>query len=260
MAVDVNHEEFLTVVSQHADVGFERAEQATRAVLETLAERIDAGEARDLAERLPPELAPFIGTIEPAHGFDADEFIRRVAEREGIDTETAERHVTAVFAALARAVGPDEYDDLVAELSKDYWPLLARGPHVEVLSAEAFRQRVADRAGIDLAAADRAIDAVLETLAERIAGGEVDDLIDRLPQQLHEPLRRGGEHTGGKATRMSLEEFVDRVAEREGSGYDAALEHAQAVFMTLREAVGDEEFSDVTVELPREYVNALAPL
>jgi uncharacterized protein (DUF2267 family) len=51
-----------------------------------------------------------------------------------------------------------------------------------------------------------------------------------------------------------------RVAEREGSGYDAALEHAQAVFMTLREAVGDEEFSDVTVELPREYVNALAPL
>ena len=45
---------------------------------------------------------------------------------------------------------------------------------------------------------------MLETLAERIAGGEVDDVIVRLPIALHEPLKRGKEMSGGKARRMSL--------------------------------------------------------
>ncbi len=122
----MNYEQFLIVVSQHARAGFGRAELATRATLETLAERIAAGDARDLAERLPPEPGPFIATTSPAEAFDADEFVRRVAEREDVDAETAEWHVQAVFEAVARAVGEDEYEDFVAELSKDYWPLLPR--------------------------------------------------------------------------------------------------------------------------------------
>jgi uncharacterized protein (DUF2267 family) len=92
---------------------------------------------------------------------------------------------------------------------------------------------------------------VLETLAERIADGEVDDLIGRLPVPLHAALKRGKARNPG-ARRMSLERFVGRVAEREGASPEEARNHARAVFATLREAVG-EELYDVTVQLPPDY-------
>jgi uncharacterized protein (DUF2267 family) len=44
-----------------------------------------------------------------------------------------------------------------------------------------------------------------------------------------------------------------RVAEREGATPAAAAEHARAVFATLREALPEKEFLDVTAQLPRDY-------
>ena len=174
-------------------------------------------------------------------------------EREGVDIETAQRHAEAVFLALERALSDKEFADLVAELPKDFLPLLPRGPEIDVISADAFLQRVADRAGIDEVQARRATEAVLETLAMRIARGEVDDLRVRLPVTFHPALDRGKELSGGKATRMKLDAFVRRVAEREGILFDQALEHVRAVLTTLREAVGEQEFLDVTVQLPDDY-------
>jgi uncharacterized protein (DUF2267 family) len=171
---------------------------------------------------------------------------------------TAERHAIAVFTALGQAVSPREILDVLAELPKDFYPLLPRGPEIEVMPADAFVQRVAERAGLDADGARRATEAVLETLAERIAGGEVDDLIGRLSAPLHGPLKRGRERSGGEATRMALDEFVRRVAEREGVSEADAREHAHAVLVTLREAVGDDEFFDVTVQLPQDYEPVLA--
>jgi uncharacterized protein (DUF2267 family) len=57
---------------------------------------------------------------------------------------------------------------------------------------------------------------------------------------------------------MGFEDFVRRVAEREGVEAPRARAHARVVMQTLREAVGDDEFFDVTVQLPDEYVAALA--
>lgn len=57
---------------------------------------------------------------------------------------------------------------------------------------------------------------------------------------------------------MSVDEFVSRVAEREGDSLDEAREHARAVLSTLREAVPDEEFVDITAQLPREFDEPLA--
>jgi uncharacterized protein (DUF2267 family) len=219
-------------------------------VLQTLAERIDRGEARNLAALLPAEVAPWIATTSPAEGFDVDEFVRRVAQREGVDEPTAYGHVRAVLDALAGAVGPDELADVAAELSKDYAALLPRGPYVEIVPADRFLAQVAASVG-DLDGARRATAAVLETLAERIADGEVDDLIGRLPVPLHTALKSGKARNPG-AQRMSLERFVGRVAGREGVSPEEARNHAWAVFATLREAVG-EEFYDVTVQLPPEY-------
>jgi hypothetical protein len=77
----------------------------------------------------------------------------------------------------------------------------------------------------------------LQTLAERISAGEA--------------------RSGGVARRMSFDEFARRVAEFEGSSPLVAREHAVAVLATLREAIGDGEFFDVTVQLPDDYLRAL---
>lgn len=249
----ITQDEFVTAVAQAARGGREQAERAIQATFETLAERIDAGEARHLAAELPDEIAPYLATTAPAERFGVDEFLRRVGEREGVDLDTARRHAEAVFTVLQRAVPPQEFSDLSAELPKDFSPLLPSGPDIQVISAESFIQRVADRAATDADEARRAIDAVLETLAMRIAGGEVDDLRARLPVEFHPALDRGKELSGGKATRMRLDDFVRRVADQEGISPDRALEQVSAVLRTVREAVGEDEFLDVTSQLPAEY-------
>lgn len=48
-----------------------------------------------------------------------------------------------------------------------------------------------------------------------------------------------------------------RVAEFEGASPLTASEHAGAVLATRREATGDDEFFDVTVQLPDDYLRAL---
>jgi uncharacterized protein (DUF2267 family) len=235
----------------------EAAGRAVRAVLETLAERIDAGEARDLAASLSPALAASLHTTTPAEGFDADEFVRRVAQREGVDVHTVERHVPIVLEALQRAAGDLEYRDMAAELPTDYARLLPTGRSVEVRPVETFHGRVAELAGVDVVQAQKIAAAALELLAERIDGGEVDDLIVHLPLELHEPLQRGRQRSGEPATRMKLDAFVDRFAEREGTDPITARDHLRAVFAALREAIGDEEFFDVLSELPPDYKAAL---
>jgi uncharacterized protein (DUF2267 family) len=249
----MDREDFISTVELLAGVPGEGAEGATRAVLQTLGERISEAEARDLAAELPPELAAWVFSDHAGQSFDVDEFLRRVAEREGVDEATAERHVRAVLAALAENLSDEEFANVVAQLPMDFAFLLPRGPDVEPVPPNVLRDRVAERAGLDAESAGRAIEVVLETLAERIAPGEVDDLIALLPVPLHEPLRRGKARNPGTAQRMPLERFVARVAEREGVTPDQARAHARAVLTALHAAVGDEEFSDVTVQLPPEY-------
>jgi uncharacterized protein (DUF2267 family) len=254
----MDYDRFLGIVELAAGLSRDDARRATSATLETLAERISRGQARDLAEQLPPELAPWIATSGDAERFGLHDFLQRVADREGVDLDEARRHAQAVFVALGRAVDPEELADLGSELPREFAPLLPRGPYVDAVTADKFVRRVAERAVLDEDGAWRATEAVLETLAERIAGGEVEDLLAHLPVHLHPALWRATERTGGKATRMSADEFVSRVAEHEGVGLEEAREHARAVLTTLRETVPESEFVDVTAQLPREYDELLA--
>jgi uncharacterized protein (DUF2267 family) len=98
---------------------------------------------------------------------------------------------------------------------------------------------------------------VLETLAVRISEGEVEDLMQRLPVDLT-PALEGGLAESRQATRMSLDEFLARVAEREGVDRDEAELHARAVFAALRDFVPGKEMYDVESELPREYAPLLS--
>jgi uncharacterized protein (DUF2267 family) len=257
-AEEAAYENFIRVVQEAADLDREPAERAAQLVLQTLAERLSGGEARDIAEQLPPDLSAWLRTDRPAEPFDLDEFLRRIAEGEQVDLKAAERHARAVFLALGRTVSAEEIEDMAAELPKSFAPLLPRGERIEVMPADMFIERVAERASLGPDAALRATNAVLETLAERISGGEVEDLAAQLPPQLHEPLRRGDALSNAAARKMTLERFLRHVAEREGVAPDEAREHTRAVFATLREAVTPKEWFDVTSQLPAEFTVVLA--
>jgi uncharacterized protein (DUF2267 family) len=251
---------FLTTVEQTAGITREEAERAVRATLETLAERISGGEARDIALFLPKELRPLLDPVpEPAEAFGLDEFLRRVAEREGVDRDTAFDHARAVFTALGVAVAPGELSDMVAQLPREFAPLLQTAgiARRRAMAAGDLVGRVAELAGLDRDDAQRATEAVLEALAVRISDGEVDDLERELPPNLRPALDRGVQESRA-ARPMSPDEFVALVAEREGVGADEAREHTRAVFTALREVISGKEFHDVASQLSDDYAPLLA--
>src|SRR4051812_16200085 len=103
----LDHGGFIRTVSERADASPKDADRAARATLRTLGERLTAGERDDIAERLPAELRACLEGVDDLDPFDADEFLRRVAERADLDRSHAERAARAVFVALWRALGPD---------------------------------------------------------------------------------------------------------------------------------------------------------
>jgi uncharacterized protein (DUF2267 family) len=96
--------------------------------------------------------------------------------------------------------------------------------------------------------AERAIRATFETLRERLAGNEPNNLADQLPPEIADPLR--GE--GGRDN-FSLEEFYQRVGEKEGLDQDEAAHHAWAVASVLQEAVTTGEMDHIRDQLKPEY-------
>jgi uncharacterized protein (DUF2267 family) len=249
----MTYEQFVAAVQDSLGTGRDAAERATRATLRTLADRLSVAQARRLVMFLPDELGPLMFHAGPPERLDIDAFLNRVAARENVGVATARRHAALVLSVIARAVGPDVLDDIAATLPKDFAPLLPRGPDIEVRPARALEIDVARRCGVDAVEARRAIDAVLQTLAESIAPGEIDDLIARLPIELHPVLKAARARNPGHASPTSLETFTRRVAQRAGTDPEHAAEIARAVLSTLREAVGDEEFFDITVQLPPEF-------
>ena len=78
----------------------------------------------------------------------------------------------------------------------------------------------------------KAVRATLETLRERLAGNEPADLAAQLPQEIA-PFVEGA---GGQEA-FSVQEFYDRVAHKEGTKSEEAVNHARAVATVLQTAV-----------------------
>jgi len=123
----MKHDEFIKHVQSVAQLNTRaEAERATRATLETLAERIVGDEANNLAAQLPQELQEYLHGREGQVGehFSLKEFYERVGRREGIEPTAVPNHVRAVFTVLNAAVSPGEFEEACHNLSKDYRELV----------------------------------------------------------------------------------------------------------------------------------------
>ena len=113
---------FIARVQEEAAIDSEsKAREAAIATLTTLGERISGGQAMKLAAQLPPEIRYDLQQQDDsAQEFDRDEFFKRIGERQGTDRATAEKHARAVLKAVKQAVEPDQIDDTLAQLPKEF--------------------------------------------------------------------------------------------------------------------------------------------
>lgn len=108
------------------------------------------------------------------------------------------------------------------------------------LKRDEFVQRVQDIGELSSREeAERAIKAALETLKQRLAGYDPDNLAAQLPEDLADSLRGEGGREG-----FGLAEFYRRFAQKEGVKESQAIRYAQAVALVLQEAVTTGEMDD----------------
>jgi uncharacterized protein (DUF2267 family) len=114
-------------------------------------------------------------------------------------------------------------------------------------------EQVQERAGLPtLLQADRVTRSVLAVLGLRLAACPNRRLAARLPSPLAAEM---SEETAGE--QFGVEEFYQRIADREGSVPEVARLHAQVVIGVLQETMAVSEFADIVEALPAEYEDAL---
>ena len=132
----MKYDEFIKEVQTRGHIeSREEAERATRATLETLAERLAGGEPHDLASQLPPKLAEHLRYEgeETANPFSLEEFFKRVNDKEeGVDLPRAVYHARVVIEVLGEAVTKGEMEHISSQLPAEYDPLFETGSQGEM--------------------------------------------------------------------------------------------------------------------------------
>ncbi|MGW4465163.1 DUF2267 domain-containing protein [Micromonospora sp. NPDC004704] len=118
----MTYDDFIATVARRTGQSTEQATALTYATLQTLADRISAGESQDLADKVPTRLADSLrkpSSREFADPFDLAEFLRRVGNRAGLDDTQAAPGAAAVLSTLREAVPDYEFDDMRSQLPTD---------------------------------------------------------------------------------------------------------------------------------------------
>lgn len=130
----MQHDQFIGQVQARARLGSRGdAERATRAVLETLGERIPEGLADNMAAQLPHEIGENLRRTEVFGGmgtgerFDRGEFITRVSERSGFQEPQALFTARAVFEVVDEATQGQVMHKVQDALPPDVQTILTSG-------------------------------------------------------------------------------------------------------------------------------------
>ncbi|WBB53476.1 DUF2267 domain-containing protein [Verrucosispora sp. WMMD573] len=128
----MDDEQFIDSVANRTGASAEQATAIARATLTTLAERIDGGEARDLAGHLPEGLRAYaFGPHEDAERFGLDVFVQRVGGRADVDPDLAAAGIRAVLDTIREAVEAGQYDDVIAFLPAEFWQVANPAPQYD---------------------------------------------------------------------------------------------------------------------------------
>lgn len=98
--------------------------------------------------------------------------------------------------------------------------------------------------------AERATRATLETLKERIADSEAQELAANLPQQLGDYLRGKEGDSGGS---FNLQEFIARASQKENIEPTTVAIHVRAVFTVLQNSISPELFAALHARFSHDY-------
>ena len=103
--------------------------------------------------------------------------------------------------------------------------------------------------------AEKGIRATLSTLSERIDSSLASKLADQLPEEISSYLRGREEQS---VSSFSLQEFYQRVIEKEKIDPADAVMHVRAVFAVLSSAVNPTDFGEVQANLSQDYEELFA--
>lgn len=131
-----NYTDFIGEVQHRIEAGTQaEAVRTTRAVLETIGERVDEGGATDIASPLPMEIDRFLLHVDHGQQYDFDEFVERVVDRmnyddleletaygkpSGIDEPEAVYRIKAVTALLSETVPGGEIANVEAQFPEEF--------------------------------------------------------------------------------------------------------------------------------------------
>lgn len=103
------------------------AVKATKATLETLAERITPEEREHTAAQLPDEIAMFMFVGKDIEKFSIDEFFNRITDREGVRKQDAVFHARAVLDVLQDAITKGQGEDVKSQLPEEFRKVFESG-------------------------------------------------------------------------------------------------------------------------------------
>ena len=115
-------DEFITRVQEQAGLNTrEESVGITKAVLETLGERLDRKVRNGLEAQLPNELKDFLlARAENPDRYDLPEFYNRVGARADLKYHDATERTRQVFSVLRQAVPGGEIEDVLEDLPSQY--------------------------------------------------------------------------------------------------------------------------------------------
>jgi len=123
--------EFVSAVKESLDLPDNRsAERAVKATLTVLGQRLEGGEAKDLASQLPGGLADALPSEGAGERFDVDTFYARIAEQEGegVTVPQARQHARAIAKGLETALTDGEWQNFTSQLPQDFQDFLGTEP------------------------------------------------------------------------------------------------------------------------------------
>lgn len=116
----MEYKDFIRTVAERAALSREEAADLARATVETLGDRLSAGEVRRLAESLPDPLRDSLRVRERGEHFGLHDFVTRVSKRTGLTVAEATAGVRAVLTALRESIDDEIFGQVMAQLPGEF--------------------------------------------------------------------------------------------------------------------------------------------